>query len=430
MIGLQSQNMPNMQKSNIMTEVRNLEMSRMLSQVENELMKACSTSMDACDPLMKNMQHTPLHALSGVNFTESISGIDSNLDPLLRGSNRTKLQSSAVNFNTSFSDRQLIGSQEGGALQVIASSKMALENFGARPSMSNPSDSLVIEHNRKRKRILDTVECIGSLSSEGKKFYMQVEDKLSDLRGLLYENADKFVEGGREVVSNHKDNLQSKSDGAHKKRKKNGDSRTRCPASHSRKNTQACRERLFDAPNNVDSMISFDEVDDGNFIKFLDIEIAADEEYYRRAMDALLPPSLPDTETFDMDYLNPFPEEPLLEDLLSQRDPFPSTRCDVVDVEINSSKQIFDVHTAPSYTHHKPTQARRIDVKFPDMHTPVMQLPNLCFVFSDIEDDRSISRIFCATKNCISRCSLDTQTDWAIASILAAIEVEEMLLQK
>lgn len=68
-----SHNMPNMQKSNVVTEVYNQEMSQMLSQVENELMKACTTSMDACDPLMKSMQHTPLLALSGVN-AESITG--------------------------------------------------------------------------------------------------------------------------------------------------------------------------------------------------------------------------------------------------------------------------------------------------------------------------------------------------------------------
>ncbi|OIW13921.1 hypothetical protein TanjilG_31810 [Lupinus angustifolius] len=129
-----SQHMPNIQNLNAVTQVCNPNISEMYKQIENELMKACSTSMDACDPLRENMQHTPLLASSGVNITTS-------------------------NSNTaSFSNGKLTGSQEeGGALQVIASSKFAMENINVRPSMFNPSDSLVIEHNRKRKRTIDKV---------------------------------------------------------------------------------------------------------------------------------------------------------------------------------------------------------------------------------------------------------------------------------
>ncbi|KAK7246174.1 hypothetical protein RIF29_41034 [Crotalaria pallida] len=361
------QNMPNMQNSNAI-------------QVENEHMKACSTSMCAFDRLKKNMQHTPLLASSGVNIAESITGIGSNLGLPLRGSKRIKLQSSAITSNaTSFANGQLIGLQKGGALQVIASSELAVENLNARPSMSNPSDS------RKRKRIRDTVECTASLC---RKKEMEV------IKVIAREYA-------------------------------NDNGCSTCHALHTPRTTEACRDRRFDTPNYFHSMISFDKVG-----KLLDLQKAADEECYERALNVPLSPYSLANEMFYMDNPNSSLEETLSADLLSQRDLSPSGRCVGNDVGTSSKKRKFDGHTAPSCTHHKPFQARKIGGKLPYMHTPVMQLPDFCFVFSNIEDDGSLYRVFHATKNCIARCNLDTQTDWAVANILIAIEAEELLLQK
>ncbi|MCI05509.1 maternal effect embryo arrest protein, partial [Trifolium medium] len=55
---------------------------------------------------------------------------------------------------------------------------------------------------------------------------------------------------------------------------------------------------------------------------------------------------------------------------------------------------------------------------------------NFGLVVSDREDNSSISRTLLATRNCIARCSLDTQTGWAVASILTAVDMEEISLQK
>ncbi|KAJ1420878.1 maternal effect embryo arrest protein [Sesbania bispinosa] len=426
---------PNMQKSNVMTQLCNLDMSQMHGQVKNERMKSCSTS----------------------------KGIGSESEPLIRGSNRTMLPNYAVNSSTtSFSDASLMGSQESGSLQITTSIELAEENLNARPSMLNPSDRSVIKHDRMGKRIRDTVDCIANLSSEDKKLNTQLENKLSDLHGLLYGKMDKSIQG--EMVTNLKDNLQAKSDRAHKKRKKsyradtfldkkketevmevgdyedaNGCRHTACPALYTTPTTQTCRERIFDASNN------FDEVGDGDIMKLLDLENDTDEERYRRARDAPLSPSFPEIETFYMDNLKSFLEEVLHEDLLSQRDLFPSTRWDVIDVEINSNKKKIDAFTVPSNTQHKSAQARKINVELPDMHasenvratflmeagTGHIQFPNFWFVLSDREEDNSsISRAFHATRNCMARCSLDTQTEWAVASILTAVKVEEMHLQK
>ncbi|KAF7801623.1 maternal effect embryo arrest protein [Senna tora] len=473
-----SGNLLNLQKLNIMRQAYNSGLSQMNSQYDINLLKSCCTeTMNACDPFKKSMKHAPLLAQSGGNYAESITGIDSKLEPLTRGSNRTKLKSSAVNSSkTSFSDGQLMGSQDKSAFPVTASTKLAQETISARPSI--PSDKTVIEHSKKRKRILDTVESITNFYSEGKRFYLDVEKKLSDLHYLLCEKVDKSFEGGREMVPNIKDYLLEKRERPHKKRKKShkaelvmvhGSSKSKkkgvqetevevcegtnvCgnnsrPASCTKGTTQAFRERTCDATNDFDSVFSFDEVADGNYMKLLDLENAADEECFRRAMDVPLSPSLPEiefheVETYNKDNLRPFLEEALQEDMLSLRgDLFPSPCFDVIDVEINSNEEKIDVSRDSCNSQQKSEQARETEC----MHLlensramfpveggieSVHNQPSFFVVCSNIEDISSISRIFCATKNCMARCSLITQTGWIVDSILTAVTMEEKLLPR
>ncbi|KAI4297127.1 hypothetical protein L6164_037031 [Bauhinia variegata] len=183
----------------------------MHSQCENERLSPRCTTVDAHNPLRKAMQHMPLLVLFGGNPAESITGIDSRLEPLIGGPKRTKLQSSAVNSSTpSFSDEQLLGSQESGSFPVIASAKLAQENLAVRACLSNPSEKVtklrchenltvsdnvingpldiggdreLSEHGRKRKQIPDTVEEMANLSSN--QFCLQVEKNLSDLQEML-----------------------------------------------------------------------------------------------------------------------------------------------------------------------------------------------------------------------------------------------------
>ena len=58
------------------------------------------------------------------------------------------------------------------------------------------------------------------------------------------------------------------------------------------------------------------------------------------------------------------------------------------------------------------------------------QLPGFCVVFSNMEDNSIISRILVATKNCIARCNLATQTGWGVSNILTVLKMEEKLSQK
>ncbi|XP_058764767.1 uncharacterized protein LOC131638233 [Vicia villosa] len=460
------QNMPSIQKPDVMTQLCNLGMPQMHSCVEKELTKPCSVRVGACDSLRKSMQNPPLLAISEGNYTEPITGTGYKLEPLIGGSNRTSIQSYALNSSTaSFSDAHLMGSQERGALQVTTSTKSAEENFNARSSMLKPFDRSVICHDGIRNRISDTIECVANLSSEGKKLNTQLEDKLSDLCGLLYDKINESGEGGREMATNHRDNLQAESDRPHKKRKKShrekehtpvdekkkaedpkagvyedadGFRQTTCPALYTQ-TTQTCRERIFD------------EIYSGNAMKLLDLENAVDEECYRRAMNAPLSPLSLEiclhTDFSGQSSLNmePFQDKVLHTDLLNQRDLSPSTRCDVIDVEMNSNMQKFDAFTVPC-NGDKSKQAIPTDVTLQETHSLENlkdtsladtgngslhnQFPNSCLIVSDRDDNSSISRKLLATRNCIARCSLDTQTGWEVASILTAVDMEEISPQK
>ncbi|CAL5397462.1 unnamed protein product [Camellia sinensis] len=106
----------------------------------NELVKPICTAMDASDFIRRTTECTaPSLPISGGNCTKCISGIDSKLEPPIRGSNRKMLQSSVINSSTaSFSDRQLTRSQERGAFSVTTSAK-AEEKSNSQPNVSSLS---------------------------------------------------------------------------------------------------------------------------------------------------------------------------------------------------------------------------------------------------------------------------------------------------
>ncbi|KAE9614852.1 hypothetical protein Lalb_Chr04g0249051 [Lupinus albus] len=365
-----------LQNSNVMRQVCNLDLSQMRSQFENEL----------------RMQH--ILALSGGNYSESIT--------------------------------------------VTASEKLNQEISNARQSLCNPFDKSVSEHHRKKRK---GIHDIANLSSQN----------LPDLHDLFDERVDKCLEGGREMLHNP-NNLQEKNDRTHKRRKKSHSEKvdvlpqmnvgihhdsnvhrhTSCTAPYNLETTLACGDRICDAANNFDS-IFFDKVADGNYMKLLELENAADEEYFRRAMNSPLSPSLP---------------EVLEEDMFCPRtDVFPSPSSNVINAEINSNEQTFNVSGVSSNSKNKPAQASEYElVKLPHMSTPEKssdtqltvgrsgplhnQLHKFCVVFSNIEDNSTISRILFATKACIARCNLATQTGWEVNSILTAVKREENLSQK
>ncbi|MED6146785.1 hypothetical protein PIB30_037928 [Stylosanthes scabra] len=479
-----SGNMLYIPNSDVMKQACKLNLSPEHSELENELMQTCCTTMDTCDPLRKDMHPTQPLALSSGNYSEYIPGIDSKLKPLNRGPNRTKLQSSAVNSNSeSFSDGQLMGSQETTAFPVSASAKVDQEILKARQIMCKSSERYVAENHRKRKRTHDN--SVTNLCSQN----------LSDLHGLLYGKEGKSLEGGRDTLHNL-NSIQKKNDKTNKKKKKShgekvvavhsagrvakkgteepkaniyGDAnicgQVSCPGSQNLETTPAGEERICDAAHNLGttpgeertcdaansfySLITLDKMTDETYMKFLELDNAAYEQRYRRAVDSPLSPSLPEIEfhkTFEDNSLKkPFPEEALQEDMSSRKAvKFSSAGLHGTNFEINSINENFD---GSSDSWIKPTQASKTEVvKLPHMHKSEIsrasflaedeigtlhnQLPKFCAVFSNIKDNSVISKMFFAIKSCTARCSLATQTVWAVGSILTALKMEKTLSKK
>ncbi|XP_022637598.1 uncharacterized protein LOC106765059 isoform X2 [Vigna radiata var. radiata] len=446
------ENILDMQNSNVIRQIGKLNLSEMRSQFDNEVLEPCCTTVDASDPLRKNS--TP-RLTPGGNCSESITGIGSKLEPLVRGSNRTTLQSSAVNSSTeSFSDGQLMGSQDASIFPVTASAQLTQEIINAKQNMCNPFDKSIDVHHKKRKRMHDTVEYIANLSSE----------KLSDFHGLLYRKLGECL-GGKAVLHNP-NNVQEDNKRAHKKRKKsrrekvemipwvNRDEKkaaaetnsevyddanvcrhTSCPPPHSLEIAQACGEKICDVANNFDSLINIDKVPDENYMKLLELENAFSEECYRKAMDFPLSPSLPEIEfheIFDEDTSTiPSQHKSLPENVLSSRtDLIISPSSDVINVELISSAQKYD-DCGVSCNSHVHTENSRTAFPVEDgVGSLNNKLPEFCVVFSNTMDNNIISRILTATKNCIAQCNLSTQTGWAFSNILTALKMEEKLTQK
>ncbi|PIN13814.1 hypothetical protein CDL12_13542 [Handroanthus impetiginosus] len=279
------------------------------------------------------------------------SGIDSRLDPPYRGSTQKMLESSAVNSSSaSFSDQPLVGSQERGTFSVTTSAKLWEDVSKLKPTMSELPEKTRIRYNehsaakadnsrspskdnakkrrvgyRERKRILNAVESIESLYYKGEKLHQRATEKLSLLRGMFNGQKDEPREEnlkedscemlvrpskrrktscqGTEVLHLLQDSGEPESildlDVDH------SDTLMRAspPVSdivkfdrHFKDGTDSAYGSTQCAPQD------FDEMATNDYMKLLDLDDAAAESSYRRAIAMPLSPMLPEVE-FDGDEL-------------------------------------------------------------------------------------------------------------------------------
>ncbi|GMI91989.1 MATERNAL EFFECT EMBRYO ARREST 22, EMBRYO DEFECTIVE 1611 [Hibiscus trionum] len=359
-------------------------------QTENQLLKTRCMDTPAFSPLVETVQcDTHLRRLQGRNCTESMTGINSKLESLLGGFNRKLLQSSAINSSTaSFSDRQLVGSQERGAFSVTASVKLCEENLNSQPTISsmsaevtkvrgNENFAVVAENSvrsslpvdppgrvnhciRKRKMILDTVESINLLCCESKKLHLQLEDKLSVLRHMVKGQGDKPIEDAKLVRRNLQDIAYAVHD-RHRKRRKTSHQETEAmEKSCEGLQMQSCPEHLC-IPDTIDPkiMVGLEEVVHKNYMKLLDLDDAAEEECYRMAAERPVSPTLPDIEFPDIeasevDRFRPIQDENC-ERVSVENENFASLDSFVVKTSKNVSNnlQCNRVDTSPKLLHHE-----------------------------------------------------------------------------
>lgn len=311
----------------------------------------CNNDLDAAAFMKQTLDcNAPLLPCSVGNCAQCTSGTDSKMEPLLRGSNRKMLQSSVLNSSTSsFSDGPLMGSQERGALSVMASAMVAGEKSKSQSNISSLSGEVTrirctdavgrkAGHNKKRKRIVNAVKSIEHLFSEGKNQHLRLEEKLSLLHGMLNSQTGKSLQKNPCMMSNLECNPIAVPARGHKKRKA---SREEAALNHlcdlnGRKGMQRGEVQAFDAvigDSGRGNLGSYEEME-GNYMKLLDLHDAVDEDRYRKAIQVPLSPTLPvievQNDSFELDNTRPSVDETSCEGFSSeQANQEPSCEIDV-----------------------------------------------------------------------------------------------------
>ncbi|MBA0565191.1 hypothetical protein Golob_010080 [Gossypium lobatum] len=499
-----------MQRSKLKKTLCSLNLRQKCLQTEHQLLKSRCMDTPPFNPLLETVQHdTHLHHMQGGDGTETLTGITSKLESLLGGSNRKMLQSSAISSSTaSFSDRQLVGSQERGAFSVTTSAKLSEENLNLQPTISsisgkgNESLAVVDENNmrsslpvgllggvhrgtRKRKMILDAVESIDQFCCESKQLHLQLEEKLSVLHRMVGQ-MDKPREDTKHVRPDLQDIAYPVHDRFHKKRKTYHEETVAMEQSCDglqMKQIQSCPEQLFN-PDVIDPkiMVGFEDVMNKNYMKLLDLDNAAEEEYYRIAVEMPISPTLPEIEfpgieTFEANQFRRLQDE-VCERFSHENENFASSDSGGVKnaENVSNNLQCNRVGTSPKLLHHEnecsycsfdiprsnenglcstmpaeraflshsrnsgvvvemsviPSSSDRLaSIPFEsETRSTIESIPKYCIVFSNIKDDSSVSRIVCATKTCMAHCSLPAQTEFVVHRILQALKQEEQLSSK
>ncbi|GAV65621.1 hypothetical protein CFOL_v3_09136, partial [Cephalotus follicularis] len=444
------------------------------------------------DHLRQTFQQTaPLLPISGVDCAESLSGIDSNLESLLGGSNRKLLQSSAINSSTkSFSDGQLVGSQERGSYALNRPAKL-VEDLNVRQTMSSITGEVtkvrrnenlavvaensvrsalgvdvvgVNEHDKKRRIMIDAIKSIESLCSKDKKLHLQIEEKLSVLQDTLNKHTDEPLEEATFVVPNLHGDFYAKNARSNKKRKacheekslhrlcdnyepkKVGEVENKLqedsgffrqdsqPSNNITLTEQAWREALnVSVTGALETVESFDQVTDGNYMKLLDLDNTADEECYKKALEMPLSPTVPDIESQDIVEPLSFCQGLSKEKESSKASLHNNNNClfDSLDILGNNGKSQTKgsvVELGKSDMSSSGDQGAKFLVSS-EVGSAPHGIPKSCIVLSDIRDNSSILRIFSATTR-MARCLVGTQTEWIMHKILLGLKMEGNLFPK
>lgn len=418
---------------------------QMYLQGHNQLLRPSCQAFDSSGTFRETLQHTAhLCPVPGGNFIEPITGIDSKLESLLGGSTRTILKSSAINSSTtSFSDGQLVGSQDKGAFSVATSAKLAEEY--AQPTLTDLSDevtrmrssenlAVVAEnsvrspvskggvgkgttHSRKRKRMVDTVETIENLYFEDKKLHLQIEEKLADLHGMLNKQTDKPLGDGKfllhsshgtsyakhdklpkkrktsfqeKVVTQHASdsNAQNKRDEVESEVHGNADSHKQASVTGNDHigTSGAIGEGIRDSfTSDVETVAGFDNLAGVDFMNLLNLDNPADEENYRLAMEMPLSPLLPEIEiqlgeTFNVDNKIPLGKETFFQEFSNKKEQVLPPSGFENDPEIRFNESMSDGCAAWS---NSPCIVRT------DSHTSKMENASGCWIYeSGVEVER------------------------------------------
>ncbi|KAH6773561.1 hypothetical protein C2S51_011965 [Perilla frutescens var. frutescens] len=326
-------------------ELCHIKESLQFQQYFNILDKRFLHASEGIDQLEKNGGQTSKREILGSDghHRRLMSGTDSRMDPPYRGSNQKMLQSSAINSSSaSFSDRPLVGSQERGSLSIMTSANLGEDISNFKPKLSDkmrtryykhdvakadnkPRSSIEDSSSKRRvascekKRIFDVVESMKDLYAKDENLHEQMFEKLSLLHDILDGQMDepgeeslkvtscgelfrplkkrKISSEGTVIIHRLQDSEESK--GVPDSDINNSDA---CmPASSPGSDAIRSDCGFEDGTNNIfghnlGTSRHFDQIASDDYMKLLEMDNAADEDTYCRAIARPLSPMLPEVE--------------------------------------------------------------------------------------------------------------------------------------
>ncbi|PHU25088.1 hypothetical protein BC332_03420 [Capsicum chinense] len=455
------------------------------------------------DPPKQKIKCTvPSLPICGGNNPGSISGINSKLEPLLRGSNKKVLQSSAMNSSSaSFSDRLLVGSQERCA-SITTSAKSAEGKLDTEPTISSLSEDArkkynenvvaiaesnvkspinCISNERRHKRMsrsIDAIEYNGNLNYEGNKWQRQLAQKSSLHDGMLNSRTNGPHDEKKHLVAGIQHDMFSDHFRSIKKRRTSSELGLQLLNSNSVAQTKfgncgvksdVCRHpspNVYNLPETAqdfkdgkdDDLGDIDELVNGDYIKLLNLDNDTDEESYRLAIEMPLSPTLPEIQYHSSVTLESI-KTPLYEGLSNAMGTVASSgHFDFINVEINSNQlthTIFDAPKKSSLTkkkdHADSSKSLNLDITCKsscnfnadtlealcrsDLAAPASEglqislerrvvplrdgFAKYCVIFSNNNEENSISSVYRATSHCLAQCAASSDT--SLRSILVTL---------
>ncbi|XP_030450182.2 uncharacterized protein LOC115672513 [Syzygium oleosum] len=432
-------------------------------QSDNAIFKPSCISVATCDDLRQLLHREVGLPTPRGSSTDFVSGTDSKSELLPRGSNRKKLQRSAINSGmASFSDRELVGSQDR-AYIVASSAKLRKYNLNlsngdtkVRANEKFPEvcdDSVKSPHvglrgskvcGQKRKELLDVIESVDHMSVRSRKLHLHMEEDRTLLHGILSQQTDeplndagcmldsKQVEHGskrkKRKVFHEKDVGKGLQHGNKIPQNKNNcGSEIRTEANISGQvpneiNGGVCFVRRADVGGsfgcNNDRVEIFDTVD-GSYMKLLELDDPTDEQRYRRAIGRLVSPVLTEMD-FNITESSDKEEKDLIHGVVHEKENTSTSCCLVLGegrVDLNRLRFIVSGDGGKFL--------------FESQHGSAYDaLPKYCVISSDDKEIGSIYRIILAIDSCVVRSSLLSHPGWMLQKFLIELRKEENLLQK
>ncbi|KAI6703241.1 hypothetical protein NL676_012377 [Syzygium grande] len=434
------------------------------------IFKPSCVSVATCDDLRQLPHREVGPPTPRGSSTDFVSGTDSKSELPPRGSNRKKLQCSAINSATaSFSDRELVGSQDR-AYIVASSAKLRKDNLNQQRTVSSLSngdtkvranekfpevcdDSVKSPHvglhgskvcGQKRKDLLEVIESVDHMSVRSRKLHLHMEEDRTLLHGILSQQTDEPLNDAGYML----DSKQVEHESKRKKRKvlhekdggkglqhgnrilqnkNNCGSENRTEANTSGRvpneiNGGVCFVRREDVSGsfgcNNDRVEIFDTVD-GSYMKLLELDDPTDEQRYRRAIGRLVSPGLPEMD-FDITESSDKEEKDLIHGVVHEKENTSTSCCLGLGegrVDLNRFRFIVS------------GEGRKF--LFESQHGSANDaLPKYCVISSDVKEIESIYRIILAIDSCVVRSSLLSHPGWMLQKFLIELRKEENLLQK